>query len=185
MTMAINQNFGCLPNISNFHHMMKTLIRKTGFFYIKTQMISVFRHLTGVVEHPSEWSFCGYNEIQDPPQRYTLIDYEKLMNLFQLNCYEELKYFCKSKIDEAICEMDRLRNNKWTESIAVGSEKFIEVTKNLLGFKAIGRKKVNNGKGYELREPPAAYNTNFIPENEVLRVENTYYWDGNSIISGR
>ncbi len=139
----------------------------------------------GVVEYPSEWSYCGYNEIQNPPQRYTLINYEKLMHLLQLNSYEELKYFCKSRVDEAICEMDKLRENKWTESIVVGSEKFIEVTKNLLGIKAIGREKVNNCKGYELREPPIAYNTNFVPENGVLRIDNTYYWDGNFIISDR
>lgn len=26
----------------------------------------------GVVSHPSEWKFCGYNEIQKPKQRYSL-----------------------------------------------------------------------------------------------------------------
>jgi REP element-mobilizing transposase RayT len=29
----------------------------------------------GVVNHPSEWPFSGYNEIQNPRQRYSLIDY--------------------------------------------------------------------------------------------------------------
>ena len=133
----------------------------------------------GVVRHPSEWFFCGYNEIQNPPQRYTMIDYEKLMHLLQLNSYEDLKYFCKSRVNEAISEIHKLRDSKWTESIAVGSENFIEVTKNLLGIKAKGRKKTNNGKGYELREPPGPYNTNFVPENDTLRVKNTYYWRDN------
>ena len=36
----------------------------------------------GVVTHPSEWSFCGYEEIQNPRQRDSLIDYEGLMDLF-------------------------------------------------------------------------------------------------------
>ena len=133
----------------------------------------------GVVKHPSEWSFCGYNEIQNPPQRYTMIDYEKLMHLLQLNSYEELKYFCKSRVEEAISDLDKLRDSKWTESIAVGSENFIEVTKNLLGIKAKGRKKIISGKGCELREPAAPYNTNYVPENDTLRLKNTYYWEGN------
>jgi putative transposase len=32
----------------------------------------------GVVKHPSEWAFSGYNEIQAPRERYALIDYEGL-----------------------------------------------------------------------------------------------------------
>ena len=28
---------------------------------------------TGVVTHPSEWPFSGYNEIQNPRQRYSLL----------------------------------------------------------------------------------------------------------------
>jgi len=149
-------------------HLYKCMI------YIDLNMVRA-----GVVKHPSEWSFCGYNEIQDPPQRYTMIDYEKLMHLLQLNSYEDLKYFCKSRVDEAIIELDKLRDSKWTESIAVGSENFIEVTKNILGMKAKGRKKINSGKGYELREPLAPYNTNFASENNALRLKNTYYWEGN------
>jgi len=36
---------------------------------------------TGVVNHPSEWPFCGYNEIQRPKRKNVLIDYEKLREL--------------------------------------------------------------------------------------------------------
>ena len=35
----------------------------------------------GVVAHPSEWSWSGYNEIQTPKERYTLINRTKLMAL--------------------------------------------------------------------------------------------------------
>lgn len=33
----------------------------------------------GVVTHPSAWPHGGYNEIQQPPQRYSLIDRDKLL----------------------------------------------------------------------------------------------------------
>ena len=39
--------------------------------YMDMNMVRV-----GVVNHPSEWTFTGYNEIQAPRERYALIDYE-------------------------------------------------------------------------------------------------------------
>ena len=39
--------------------------------YIDTNMVRA-----GVVSHPSEWSFSGYNEIQEPRRKNVLIDYE-------------------------------------------------------------------------------------------------------------
>lgn len=35
----------------------------------------------GVVKHPSEWPHCGFKEIQNPPERYRLIDRKALMQL--------------------------------------------------------------------------------------------------------
>ncbi len=37
-----------------------------------------------VVSHPKEWPFCGYNEIQNPRQRYAIIDYQRLITLLQV-----------------------------------------------------------------------------------------------------
>lgn len=133
----------------------------------------------GIVQHPAEWSFCGYNEIQNPSHRYTLIDLKSLMQLLQISNYEELKELCESRAYNAINEMDKLRDGKWTESIAVGSDKFIKTTKYLLGIETKGENKINNGKGFELREPPASSNRNFLPENDTSVIQNTYYWKGN------
>jgi REP-associated tyrosine transposase len=35
----------------------------------------------GVVKHPSEWPWRGYNEIQEPPKRYAILDQEGLKEL--------------------------------------------------------------------------------------------------------
>ena len=43
----------------------------------------------GVMAHPSEWPFCGYNEIQNPRKRYSLIDYDSLMDLFGIRSRDE------------------------------------------------------------------------------------------------
>ncbi len=35
----------------------------------------------GVLERPSEWEFGGYTEIQNPKQRYTMVNRLELTNL--------------------------------------------------------------------------------------------------------
>lgn len=43
----------------------------------------------GMVNNPSEWPFSGYGEIQEPRQRYALIDYAKLKNLLGIESYDQ------------------------------------------------------------------------------------------------
>ena len=131
----------------------------------------------GVVDHPSEWPFCGYNEIQNPRQRYSLIDYRRLIPLLQLKDIGELQESCKRRVEEELATRNHSRDIKWTESIAVGSRGFIEATIKKLGIRAKGRKIFGSKKSYELREPGISYGGNFTPENGPLSPRNTYYWD--------
>ena len=45
----------------------------------------------GVVSHPAEWAWSGYNEIQAPRQRYSLIDYRALMEWLNISSLEVLQ----------------------------------------------------------------------------------------------
>jgi len=45
----------------------------------------------GVVEHPRQWEFCGYNEIQNPRKRKGIIDFDRLMDLLGFDNYDDLK----------------------------------------------------------------------------------------------
>ena len=130
----------------------------------------------GVVNHPSDWPFCGYSEIQNPRQRYSIIDYQRLIPLLQMKDIEDLQASCKGRVEEAINGMDQNRDSKWTESIAVGSERFIDATKKILGIKAKDRKRIGHGKSYELRESSAPYGFNFTLENGHLSLQNAYFW---------
>jgi putative transposase len=49
------------------------------------------------------------------------------------------------------------KDNKWTQSIAVGNRTFIETVKKALGFRAKGRKIIGADDTYELREEIARY----------------------------
>jgi len=70
-----------------------------------------------------------------------------------------------------------------TESVAVGSEPFVEITKERLGFKAQGREVIGEDGRYELKESPAPYNGISRHENAVLRPQNEYFWEGSDDIS--
>ena len=43
----------------------------------------------GGVQHPKEWIFSGYEEIQNPRQRYSLMDYRRLISLLQVKDIED------------------------------------------------------------------------------------------------
>jgi len=130
----------------------------------------------GVVDHPEEWPFCGYNEIQNPRQRYSLIDYPRVISLLQMKDLDELQQSCRNRVEQSLLSRDQSRDIKWTESIAVGSKSFIETTIKKLGIRAKGRKVVGSNKSYELREPAVPYG-NFTHKNGHLRHQNTYFWN--------
>lgn len=55
------------------------------------------------------------------------------------------------------------------QSIAVGSESFVMMTREKLGIKAKGREVLGGDGSYVLRESPAPYNSILGYENDVLR----------------
>jgi len=70
-----------------------------------------------------------------------------------------------------------MRDDRWSESIAVGSLVFIDEVKSELGLKAAHRDVVESGRSYVLREPAEAYALKFAGENEALRSQNTFFWN--------
>jgi hypothetical protein len=131
----------------------------------------------GVVEHPSKWAFSGYNGIQGPRERYALIDYEGLKESLNFKAMDDLAEAYRGWVEESLSNGDHFRDRKWTESVAVGSELFVTVTKEKLGVKGKGREVIGGDGSYELRESPAPYSGILGHENEGLRLKNTYFWD--------
>jgi hypothetical protein len=72
----------------------------------------------GVVEHPTQWEFCGYNEIQNPRKRKGIIDFDRLMDLLGFENYDDLKDAHYKWVDSAMQTDNSGKENKWTQSIA-------------------------------------------------------------------
>jgi hypothetical protein len=142
--------------------------------YIDTNMVRA-----GVVGHPSQWPFCGYNEIQEPRRKNVLIDYERLKGLFGADSYGQLRNSHKGWVTDYLNGGLKTREEEWTRSIAVGSQPFVKKLKDLLGFRAKGRDVTEGTIGYQLREGAAHYKALYGVKNNDMALENTYFWDAN------
>ena len=131
----------------------------------------------GVVGHPSEWAFSGYNEIQAPRERYALIDYRGLRELLNFTRVNELADAYRGWVEQSLHADDHHREGKWTESVAVGSEGFVTVIKERLAIKVKGREVIGKNGSYELRETRVPYGATLTPKNDLLRLQNTCFWD--------
>jgi putative transposase len=147
-------------------HLFKCLV------YVDLNMVRA-----GVVGHPSEWPFSGYNEIQEPKRKSVLINYQRLTKLLGFDTYDEVRSYHKKWVDDYLENGKNIRDDKWTMSIAVGNKSFIEKIKGLMGVFARGRKSMETEDSYQLREPPAPYSALFGGKKDNIGPENTYFWD--------
>jgi hypothetical protein len=131
----------------------------------------------GVVDHPKDWAFGGYNEIQEPKQRYAIIDPVMLCHLLGIPDQEMMAETLREWVEDSLSKNVSHREIKWTESIAVGNEAFVTETKKSLGAMAVGRSAVGSDAEFQLRESLEPYNTLFAPEKGILRAENRHPWN--------
>lgn len=117
----------------------------------------------GVVRHPSDWECCGYKEIQNPPERYRIIDRNRAAELLALSGLEKLARQQRTWVEANFKGDGSIRESKWTESIAVGDQSFVENTMERLGVKAIHRKITEENGAFALREPKIPYRPHFHP----------------------
>jgi putative transposase len=128
------------------------------------------------VNHPSEWVFGGYNEIQSPRRKCVLINHEKLANLAGYDSYDLFRESHKKCVNESLANGSNIRDRQWTCGVAVGEKQFVEKIKTELGSKALGRQIHEVSGGYELRERTISYMTDFDSKKMNMSFENTYNW---------
>ena len=125
----------------------------------------------GVVEHPSEWEFCGFNEIQRPKRRKRILDMDKLVQLLGFENHAGLKEAHYNWVNSGLMKKATEREIRWTKSIAVGGKSYVETIKGALGFKVKGRKVRKSKNSFELREKEK----NFSQE-ETIEPNNKFDW---------
>ena len=111
-----------------------------------------------IVGYPGDWPHCGFGEIQQPPTRYRIIDQAALLDVFGVRSIEKLRKVHRNWVDAELARTEsNRRDSRWTESIAVGRQDFVENFKHELGCKASGRKGIELEDGYQLKEEIVLY----------------------------
>jgi putative transposase len=131
----------------------------------------------GVVAHPGEWPYSGYNEIQTPRERYGLIDHERLTVLTGVKSRQEFIELHRSWIDEGLAKGNPFREGRWTESLAVGGEVFVKEIQKALGARAISRSIIEDGEQKQLRDLQQPYSAHFAPEKISLSQNIGLKWN--------
>jgi len=120
---------------------------------------------------------CGYNEIQHPPIRKSLVDIQCLQRLFNCSSSAELQKSLEHNVQTFLEYGQGLtRDSKWTESIAVGNGDFVNDIAAKLHFRRRSLRINRTGESYELNEPLSPYLHHFQVNNIDLRSKNTYLW---------
>jgi len=143
--------------IDTNEHLLRCLV------YIDLNMVRA-----GVVQHPRAWPHSGYNEIQQPPERYALIDLQCLTELCGFNGIAAFQSAHRSWIAAAVDQPDNRRDAHWTEAVAVGSQTFVTHIKDQLGSAGTHRAVSATGVAHVLREPVFPYDAVFPTENRTL-----------------
>ncbi len=74
----------------------------------------------GVVQHPSEYGLSGYNEIQNPPKRYAIINRKRLLELFSSTSEDRFQQVHRNWVEAELIKDAGNRNGLWSESVAIG-----------------------------------------------------------------
>ncbi|MEZ4598672.1 MAG: transposase [Syntrophotaleaceae bacterium] len=149
--------------IESGEHLRRCLV------YIDLNMVRA-----GVVNHPAEWAYGGYHEIQGNRRRNTLLALDTLAEARQTGRIRWQKHIgVGSRENWPRTKADEKRFGQ--RSVAVGSKRFVQKIQENLGARGIGRSVGANGDAYMLRESPETYKGGFYPENRVIALNNCYF----------
>jgi len=154
--------------VESGHHLRRCMV------YIDLNMVRA-----GAVRQPGDWECSGYREIQNPPLRYQRIDQTTLAHLLELPTVEDLRIWQQRVVRESLDSLAKQpRCPEWTESVAVGSELYLQSIKEELAMVARHRAiQAIDSDASMLREAPGAYITGNADTNATLRHQNSIDWN--------
>jgi putative transposase len=124
--------------------------------YIELNMVRA-----GVVPHPADWAWCSYPELMGLRNRYRIIDQNHFADVFACDpSSQKFRDKLRECIEQKIAQRELSREPIWTESLAIGSEAFIEeVSQKITGRRKLDKESypTPTAKAWVLREPPPEY----------------------------
>jgi len=149
-----------------------TLIEDSPHLWRCMRYIDLNMVRAGVVRHPADWPWCGYQEIALHRQRYRILDLGELLRLKGMNDLETFAKCYRAELSQKLESGIGSREPHWTESIAVGSEVFVRS----MAVLAKTRKRLviteYAGNSWYVRDPTASYaqGVSGTPRPQRLRI---------------
>ncbi len=156
-----------------------TAIAPDGHLFQCLTYIDLNMVRAGVVRHPKYWLHGGYREIQSPPLRYRIIDLPTLMTLYGASTLSDLQQQLREQVAQGIQAEPSRREEKWSTSIAIGSERFIERIKSSLSDKAQHKQDVTYQEENAIKEDLISYSLHYHSKKATLRGCNSHVWEIN------
>jgi hypothetical protein len=100
--------------------------------------------------------------------------------LSELSGFADLKDFQRTHlrwIEQGLENGLVVRDDSWSEAIAVGSRSFVEKVKSELGFKAAHREVIEAHGSSHFANRPKLTESNLPLKVRALRSQNTFLWD--------
>lgn len=102
-----------------------TLIEDGAHFWNCMRYIDLNMVRAGVVRHPVDWRWCGYQEIAGLRERYRILDLDELLQLAHATDATKLAEWYRLGLEGVLRTGNLCREPVWSEAIAVGSEDFV------------------------------------------------------------
>ena len=112
-----------------------------------------------------------------PANKAHHLNYERLRELLGFDTYDHVKAGHKKWVESCLAKRYNSRDEKWSGSIAVGSKSFVDNVKSLMGVLAQGRKSIEAGELYQLREAKISYGDHFGAKKSEIELENACIWE--------
>jgi len=105
-----------------------------------------------------------------------LIGYERPGALTGFNTFDVFQAAHRNWVDNSLATHGNKRERRWSKSIAVGSNTFTTDILSQLGSRAKGRKIIEKGQTFQIREETEPYTPLFDGEKGNIAPENTIIW---------
>jgi len=145
-----------------------TMVDSGPYLWACLQYIDLNMVRAGVVQHPEQWKWTGWQEIMGHRKRYCLIDQHKLITWTGHIDLRQFREHYEHDLTDKIHQRVLQRESQWTEAVAVGAEAFVKsVTEQLPDRRRwqIEETTVGQSTGSILRESSPAYMRFSAPKN--------------------
>ncbi len=125
----------------------------------------------GAVKHPTEWRWCGYDELAGQRKRYRIVDEDRLLFLTGFSSMLEFAAFYRASIEDCLAARSPVREPYWTEAVAVGSQDFVDAAERSTAYRRhMERYEIHSyatDKAWAVYEPGGSYGPDSGPKSDL------------------